>query len=129
MEKYSLREPIKGDIVRIEINNGLYHYGIYLGDDEVIQYGFSSDAFSVDKSNVEVNISPMSDFAKGKMVQVRDYSLIEKMKKNKADVAISKAKSRLGEKKYDLINNNCEHFVNECVFNKHISLQAEKYNK
>ena len=50
----------------------------------------------------------------------------EKFKKNKPDIIIKKAKERLGEKGYNIISNNCLHFVNECVFNKHYSEQTKR---
>ena len=71
----------------------------------------------------------MEDFLGGKMALVRVFSLSEKFKKNSRKKSVKLALERVGEKKYDPLNNNCEHFVNECVFNKHISNQASKYLK
>lgn len=129
MEKYVAKEPKIGDIVKVEISNKIYHFGIYLGDDKIIQYGLAKDFLNTNKEDVEVLISSMDEFLDGKMALVRVYSLSEKLKKNKTKKIISLAMNRLGEKKYDPIENNCEHFVNECVFNKHISEQANKYLK
>jgi len=127
MEKYVSKEPVTGDIVKVEISNNIYHFGIYMGDDKVIQYGKAADFLKTKKEDVEVLISSMEEFLNGKMALVRVYSFTEKLKKNKVKKIIELAKSRLGEKKYDPVENNCEHFVNECVFNKHISNQANKY--
>lgn len=129
MEKYECKEPKIGDILKVEIKNNIYHYGIYLGNDEVIQYGLAKDFLNTKKEDVEVLISSMDEFLNGKMALVRVYSFKEKLKKNKVDKIISLAKARLKEKKYDPINNNCEHFVNECVFNKHYSSQVENASK
>ena len=129
MEKYECKEPKIGDILKVEIKNNIYHYGIYLGDDLVIQYGLAKDFLNTKKEDVEVLISSMDEFLNGKMALVRLYSFTEKLKKNKVNKIISLAKARLGEKKYDPINNNCEHFVNECVFNKHYSSQVENASK
>ena len=129
MEKYECKEPKIGDILKVEIKNNIYHYGIYLGDDLVIQYGLAKDFLNTKKEDVEVLISSMDEFLNGKMALVRLYSFTEKLKKNKLNKIISLAKARLGEKKYDPINNNCEHFVNECVFNKHYSSQVENASK
>ena len=129
MEKYIVKEPDMGDIVKVEISNGLYHFGIYLGNDEIIEYGSAKDFLNTKKEDVKVQVSKMSDFLNGKMALVRVYSLTEKLKKNKAKKVIELAKARIGEQKYDPIENNCEHFVNECVFNRHISNQANKYLK
>ena len=114
MAKWSLRNPIEGDIIRVSIGNNMHHYGIYVSDSCIIQYGKASDIFQ-DSSE--------------EYIEVREYSLIEKLKKNSKEKIIEKAKSRIGEKKYNILNNNCEHFVNECVFNKHESLEAKQYSE
>ena len=129
MEKYKCIEPKAGDIVKVEISNKIYHFGLYLGDDKIIQYGLAKDVFNTNKESVKVLISSMDEFLCGKMALVRVYSLIDKIKKNSVKKSIKKAMDRLGEAKYDLINNNCEHFVNECVFNKHYSEQANSFKK
>ena len=129
MEKYKCIEPKKGDIVKVEISNKVYHYGLYLGDDKIIQYGLAKDFLSTKKEDVKVLITSMDEFLNGKMALVRIYSLMDKIKKNSVKKSIQIAMDRLNEQKYDPINNNCEHFVNECVFNKHISSQVEKYKK
>ena len=129
MEKYKCIEPKKGDIVKVEISNKVYHYGLYLGDDRIIQYGLAKDFLNTKKEDVKVLITSMDEFLNGKMALVRIYSLMDKIKKNSVKKSIQIAMDRLNEQKYDPINNNCEHFVNECVFNKHISSQVEKYKK
>ncbi len=121
MANFSLREPKYGDIIRVKIKDDIYHYGIYVSDDEIIQFGYAKDAFLSDASNVCVNKCNIKDFLNGKFLEVRDYTILEKIKKNNPKKVISIASSRLGEKGYNLINNNCLHFVNECVFNKHIN--------
>lgn len=128
MEKYVAKEPKAGDIVKVEIKNNIYHFGLYLGNDKIIQYGLAKDFLNTKKEDVCVLISSMDEFLDGKMALVRLYSFAEKIKKNSVKKSINLAIARLGEKKYDPINNNCEHFVNECVFNKHISNQVKKAN-
>ena len=120
MNKWSLRKPKRGDIIRIDINKDYHHYGIYVSDDEVIQYGLAKDILKPNNT-VEVLKSNINDFRMNKFVETREYSLLEKIRKNKPDKVIRKARARLGEASYDILNNNCSHFVNECVFNKHIS--------
>lgn len=121
MANFSLREPKYGDIIRVKIKDDIYHYGIYENDNSVIQFGSAKDAFKTDSSDVCVETTTIKDFLNGKFLEVREYSFIEKIKKNKPDLVIKKAKERLGEKGYNLISNNCLHFVNECVFNKHVN--------
>lgn len=127
--EFITKEPSKGDIIKVLISNNIYHFGIYLGNDEVIEYGSAKDFLKTNKSDVKVQISSMDSFLDGKNVLVAKLGLIEKMKRNSVNKTIELAKARLGETKYDPIENNCEHFVNECVFNKHYSAQAEAYKK
>lgn len=124
--KFVVKEPKRGDIVKVLISNNIYHFGIYLGNDEVVEYGSQRDFVKANKENVVVQKSSMTDFLDGKNVLVAKLSLLEKLKRNSVNKTIKIALSRLGEAKYDLFNNNCEHFVNECVFNKHISYQLKK---
>ncbi len=128
MVKWSLRDPKEGDIIRISIGRNMHHYGIFVSDSEVIQYGRSSDIFK-NKEEVKVLSTSINEFLNGKFLEVREYSLKEKLSKNNKDKIIKLARSRIGEAKYDILNNNCEHFVNECVFNKHESSEAEKYSE
>lgn len=125
MSNWTLKKPKYGDIIRVEINKDYHHYGIYVTDDEIIQYGMLEDVFQ-EASSVSVVSSTIDEFRKKKFVEVREYSLKEKLTKNKPDKVVKLAESRLGEKKYSLYENNCSHFVNECVFNKHISDETNK---
>ncbi len=127
--EFITKEPKKGDIIKVLISNNIYHYGIYLGDDQVIEYGSAKDFLNTKKEEVKVQISSMDSFLNGKNILVAKLGLLEKMKRNSVEKTIELAKARIGEAKYDPIENNCEHFVNECVFNKHYSSQAEVYKK
>jgi hypothetical protein len=77
---------------------GYTHHGLYIGNNQVIHY-----------SEGEVRIDSLEDFKKdcemGVVDSVATYSKEE---------IISRAYSRLGEKRYNLVFNNCEHFVNWC---------------
>ena len=41
--------------------------------------------------------------------------------------SLATAESRLGEQKYDLLTNNCEHFASKCVTGKSRSRQAMRF--
>lgn len=125
MSNWTLKEPKYGDIIRVEINKDYHHYGIYVSDDEVIQYGLLEDAFK-EASEVSVLSSNIDIFRNKKFVEVREYTLKEKLTKNKPDKVVKLARSRLGERNYNLYDNNCLHFVNECVFNRHVSEETNK---
>ena len=117
--KWTLNEPKYGDVIRVNINKTYYHYGIYVSDDEVIQYGRLDDMLKKNKDEVEVLVTSIKDFADNKFIEVGSCSLKEKLIKNKPDKVVMLARKRIGEREYDIVDNNCEHFVYECVFNKH----------
>lgn len=99
------------------------HHGLYLGDGQVVQYsGHSSDDLMG-----KIEIVPMHVFvgdAQGD-VKVRVY---EKRRFGRS-ASIARALSRLGEKFYNVILNNCEHFVTWCVTGWHSSRQVNKVAK
>lgn len=122
--KWTLNGFKKGRIVRTKINNSFFHYGLIIDDNKVIQYGKGIDAVNKPAKDVEVLITTLDEFNNG-FVEVCRYSFFEKLKKNRVKKSIRLALARLGEKKYDFLKNNCEHFVNDCVFNKHKSKQID----
>ena len=52
---------------------------------------------------------------------------IEYKNSNPPDVVVTKARTRLGEAKYNLLTNNCEHFARWCKTNHHRSTQVESF--
>jgi hypothetical protein len=42
---------------------------------------------------------------------------------------VLRARSRLGERRYDLLNNNCEHFCNWCLLGESRSQQIESLTR
>lgn len=91
------------------VNKGLYtHHGIYLGKDKVIHYAGLSNDPSADGSRIQTTF--LQNFSQGRKVRIRrhDKALY------KGDEVVERAFSRLGENKYNLVFNNCEHFVNWC---------------
>lgn len=86
----------------IAIYIGYFHHGIYVGNDMVIH-------FSKDTGIGRVSITSLSEFKQNKVFEKR-YSLLRCSRQT----AVNKAYSKLGETGYDLIFNNCEHFVVWC---------------
>ncbi len=81
---------------------GVYeHHGIDCGDGSVIHYRKLETA--------EVQRTTWETFTQGNPIFLRQYphSFV-------ADVVVSRAESRLGERKYNLLFNNCEHFAAWC---------------
>lgn len=74
------------------------HHGLYLGLGFVIHYDFS-----------HVCIVTLEEFAKGQPI----FTVNSPIKYPPEEVMV-RAMSRIGEEKYNLITNNCEHFVRWC---------------
>lgn len=98
---------------------GFTHHAIYVGDQRVIQYSGFIDGFS--KKPVSITSLERFDNGFGFWVEeprVRSFSPEE---------SVERAFSRLGENEYNIIFNNCEHFVNWCISGMHSSAQIKKY--
>ena len=70
-------------------------------------------------------VTTLDKFLAGGELEVRCYTDEELKKKRKPDEIIEYAKAHLGEKGYDIISNNCEHFSNRCAFGISESNQVE----
>ena len=117
------KEPVYGDQIRV--NRGLYyHYGIYESDAVVYQFA-APTGVEISAENAVVHTVSLLEFLKGDELEVREYDLEELKKKRSPSEIIDYAKSHLGEKGYDLIRNNCEHFANRCTFGESVSTQIE----
>lgn len=113
------------------------HHGIYVGDDMVVHYNglargivFEKSCFEeilsnvvpLDKRNVaKVEMTSLEEFASGDTWQIKEHA---NAPFSGQDIALC-AKARVGEQKYNLLINNCEHFCNECVFGEHVSEQVQ----
>jgi hypothetical protein len=96
---------------------GYTHHGIYVGDDRVVQYG----ALKYDIIRKPVEEVSLENFAQGRPVFVVRHAEAC----FDAQQAIDRARSRLGEKRYRLLTNNCEHFVEWCLHDEHRSFEVE----
>jgi hypothetical protein len=95
----------KGDHIKVK-RIGYSHHGIDIGDGTVVHY---TDGLG-NKINAEVKQTSMQEFLDdGGELQIVKYN-----KSSSTDKVVRSAKSRVGEKGYDLIFNNCEHFARWC---------------
>ncbi|MEA5419686.1 lecithin retinol acyltransferase family protein [Spirulina sp. CCNP1310] len=81
--------------------NGVYeHHGIDCGDGTVIHYRKPSEV---------IERTTLATFSQGQRVRAKTYptTFIP-------DVVVDRAFSRLGENRYNLLFNNCEHFATWC---------------
>lgn len=113
-----------GDMIRVRIGS-LWHYGIYVSDAEVIQFGLPPRGNPQPAGQIRVCTSTIAEFTGGEIVEVARLSLGERVRRIPAKKTIQMARERIGEGGYHVLNNNCEHFVTGCVFGKAHSLQSE----
>lgn len=124
--KWALIEPACGDIIRVKVGP-LHHYGIYVSDDEVIQFGPNpSLRVGLADSQLSVCVTDIDTFLCGEFLEVRVPDRHERKKQNPPEKVVALARSRIGETGYHILHNNCEHFANECVTGEHYSSQTEQ---
>ena len=123
--KWVCRALRPGDMLRV-LASGVWHYGIYVSDDEVIQFGKPPRGEAVPASSIRVCSGTIEEFAGGDMVLAADLSLGERLKSKARENRILYAREHLGDAGYHSIDNNCEHFAYMCVFRKAESEQAQK---
>ncbi len=109
---------------QIRVNRGFYsHHGIYIDDDHVIHFG--SLTKELDPATASIIMTTLSEFLNGGILEVASYNEEELKERFSDSQIVNQAYSRLGEKGYNLISNNCEHFSNECCFGKKDSRQVD----
>ena len=115
---------VSGDMIRVKIG-GIWHYGVYASDDEVIQFGPPPRAEIVQPKDIVVCSTTMDVFSGGSMVEKAQLSFFERLKRVPPKKTVAAARSRIGEGNYNLLHNNCEHFASECVLGVRRSEQEE----
>lgn len=119
--------PQKGDHIRVQRMNGLYaHHGIYVSDEEVIHFTGKDDDSILDWSKPEVIQTDLAYFLKGGTLEVKEYTDEEFADLYSPEQIVTYARACLGDKGYNLIFNNCEHFANVCTLGRFRSHQVEK---
>ncbi|EDZ99304.1 conserved hypothetical protein [Burkholderia sp. H160] len=97
--------------------NGYEHHGIYVGNGRVVHYsGFAGSAHRGPVEEVE-----LARFAAGHSLSIRSTPSAIYV----GAEAVSRARSRLGENRYRLLTNNCEHFCAWCLLGESRSEQVD----
>ena len=122
--KWELTDCKYGDMIRVK-NGSVFHYGIYVNDNEIIEFGYPPALREQDKDNIVVNAVDIDTFSCNNFVEVGVCDKKETKKKFNPEEIVNNAISRLGQGGYDFINNNCEHFAYECYFGIKYSSQEE----
>ena len=90
-----------GDILVVERRDKLYfHYAVYVGNGRIIHYASDTGDWG---EHIYIHEAPLKEFT-------HDVPIIK-------ICTFPGARSRLGEEKYDLFFNNCEHFAVWCNTN------------
>lgn len=124
MEYWVFKPPLKADHIRV--NRGIYyHHGIYVSDQEVIHFtGNNNDnLFGFNNQVIGTNLH---EFLRLGICEVKLYNEDELADLYPPEGIVAYARSCLGDKGYNLVFNNCEHFANMCTLGKHRSKQVEK---
>jgi hypothetical protein len=98
---------------------GYVHHGIYVGDGNVVHYAGLANGLR--RGPVE-EIS-LARFTDGHPVCVRSDASLE----FDCREVIRRARSRVGEDRYRLLTNNCEHFCEWCLYGEQRSYQVEEW--
>lgn len=114
--EWTCDSPKMGQIIRTRVSF-YYHYGIFVSEDEVIQFGLPTDP-GKSADQIKVLVSDIYTFLNGGELETAKPTLAEKKTMRKSEEIIKTARSRIGEGGYDILHHNCEHFVNECAFGK-----------
>jgi hypothetical protein len=111
-------EPEPGSHL-ISPRRGYMHHGIYLGGGKVVHYaGLARGQF---RGRIEEVSLPK--FAYGRSVWTRNADLLGFVPQE----VIRRARSRVGENRYRILRNNCEHFCEWCLRGESRSYQVERF--
>jgi Lecithin retinol acyltransferase len=96
---------------------GYRHHGIYVGNGRIIHY-----AGRISHARGLIEEILLAEFAQQRAIR------IERLPAGSFDAQeiVRRARSRLGERRYDLLRNNCEHFCNWCQLGESRSSQVER---
>jgi hypothetical protein len=97
---------------------GFAHHGIYVGEGRVIHYG----ALVYDIIRKPVEEVTLATFSGGRPVFIVQHDALP----FSVSEILGRARSRLGESRYRLLTNNCEHFVEWCLYDEQRSFQVSR---
>jgi Lecithin retinol acyltransferase len=100
----------------IVCRRGYSHHGIYLGDGRVVHY-----AGRIKYPQGLIEEISVAEFSEGRAFRAE---ILQTGRFNGSEI-VRRARSRLGERRYDLLRNNCEHFCNWCRLGENRSSQVE----
>jgi len=102
------------------------HCGVYIGNDKVIHFAAPTGS-EISMENAVVHETTLEHFKDNCTLKI--ISFPKKVRCFSGEKTVERARSRIGEKGYNFLTNNCDHFVIWCKTGKHSSLQAEVVKK
>ena len=124
--KWEPAVPVYGDMIRAKVGS-VYHYGIFVSEDEIIAFGLPpAERFRDCPDRFRVTSTGIDVFSCGSIIEKAMPDRKEKRKRFSAEKTISTARARLGEEGYNILHNNCEHFVWECAYGVKKCTQEEE---
>lgn len=111
---WTCKQPKAGDMIRVKLGS-IYHYGVFVSWDEIIQFGLAPSARPMLKdSQIEVCTSNIDAFLCGGALEVALFDGERRSKRCPKEI-VDYARQSLGRRGYHILYNNCEHFAFECV--------------
>ena len=122
--KWVLEECSFGDVIRTKAGS-VYHYGIFVSENEVIQFGYAPTYYVGEHKDEKITVCACDiySFMAGGSIEKGVPEKAEKKRMFSPQKIVENARKRLGEGGYGIVHNNCEHFVNECAFGRKFSEQ------
>ncbi len=119
------KDPKPADMVRVKLGD-IYHYGIFVAEDEIIQFGQAPNArIGVPDSEIKVCSTDLTVFLSGGSLEVAELDEDELKKRREEKATVEYARQKIGESGYNILYNNCEHFAYECVMGSKYSSQVD----
>jgi hypothetical protein len=97
---------------------GYTHHGIYVGDGLVVHYRGFERGLRIGP----IEAVPVDQFTRGRALRILDVAVPAFA----AAEIVQRARSRIGEDRYHVLTNNCEHFCEWCVRAEQRSYQVER---
>ena len=112
-----------GTHIYVTKGNGVtyQHHGIYVGNNRVVHY------YGTTKSKAEASIqeTTLEVFLQGNHDKENRYYFMDHQNSYMPEEIVRRARSRIGQRNYQLWGRNCEHFARWCASGNGTSTQVE----
>lgn len=115
-------DPVpSGTHIYVTKSNGVtyQHHGIYVGNNRVVHYHGTTKS----KAEASIQETTLEVFLQGKSKDT--YYFVDHQNSYAPEEIVRRARSRIGQRNYQLWGRNCEHFAQWCATGNGISSQVE----